>query len=822
VIPADLRPRPVSAPRPRSYSLLLAASHLARGMALVESIFEQEDDEHRIFALCLDEEARVALASVRMPQLVALSVPDIAPGATSLPEVLLALMRLKPSIETLVHLAPERYLVGSTVALASGDVGLEIVRGTPESPIDSGVVVVRRALGGEAAVGRWRDIELGASPRTLDSLEGVRLRVDAASAFGPENFHSEAVEVRAGVVHVDGAPLVSADLVGLRMFSPELFSIEGVATRRPSAAVLGAVVVPYLDALSRAAAWERAVTGQLRGNAEAQTIAIGDELLASRGIRARLDAKGLGARRVELGPVWDAYLAPDRSQGMSFGGLVQRRPPCPRSVPVAASRALPSPRVTALVSTYRAEHVFRGCLEDLVGQTLFAKGELEIVVVDSASPTGELAVALEFAARHPNIVVVRTEEREGVYMAWNRAAALARGRYLTNANTDDRHHPEALERMADVLDGSPGIGLVYADSNITRVANASFGEPVVAGRFRWPDYDRSRLLQGCHVGPQPMWRRDLHDTVGWFDGRYVVAGDYDMWLRFAEHAPLHHLAETLGLYLHRDDSVEHANAERCSNETRSLWALYRLRFERDPRPAVVSPPAPPSMPSVELRNTRPASTPPAAVSGSGLETRSAPAYSCAVVVLVSDREAIAVRSVEALIANTPRYIPYQVVFALRGATSGLKGYLGELGGDVVIKEFASELDVIETWRRAAESAASEVVVLVDGAGTVSEGWLDPLLRALEKEPRNGAVAGRRVRIGASIALARERIGAVAVPRSLLVEVPPVSRRGPGAVSFGDAAVHLFRHLDAGGLVVAQEPRSAVVEAAVDSASRACA
>jgi hypothetical protein len=192
------------------------------------------------------------------------------------------------------------------------------------------------------------------------------------------------------------------------------------------------------------------------------------------------------------------------------------------------------------------------------------------------------------------------------------------------------------------------------------------------------------------------------------------------------------------------------------------------------------------------------------------------------VVLLPGDVVTAERCVEALIANTPRYIPYQVIFAMRDGSPEVRSYLSRLGGDVVVREFEATLDLFEVWRRSAESAASDVVVLVDGEGTVSEGWLDPILRVLEKEPRHGAVAGRRVRIGASIALARDRIGAIAVPRNLLVEVPPVSRAVSGLPTFGHAAVHLFRHLDAAGHSVAQEPRSALVEAASPQSGRACA
>ena len=72
------------------------------------------------------------------------------------------------------------------------------------------------------------------------------------------------------------------------------------------------------------------------------------------------------------------------------------------------------PLITAIVSTYSAERFMRGCLEDLIAQTLFS--ETEVLVIDSGSPQGESAICLEYARKHPQIKLIRTE-REPLYAA---------------------------------------------------------------------------------------------------------------------------------------------------------------------------------------------------------------------------------------------------------------------------------------------------------------------------------------------------------------------------------------------------------------------
>ena len=73
------------------------------------------------------------------------------------------------------------------------------------------------------------------------------------------------------------------------------------------------------------------------------------------------------------------------------------------------------PLVTAIVSTYNAEHFMRGCLQDLVSQTLLS--EMEVLVVDSGSQQGESTICTEFAREHPQIRFIRTEREPLIVQA---------------------------------------------------------------------------------------------------------------------------------------------------------------------------------------------------------------------------------------------------------------------------------------------------------------------------------------------------------------------------------------------------------------------
>lgn len=228
--------------------------------------------------------------------------------------------------------------------------------------------------------------------------------------------------------------------------------------------------------------------------------------------------------------------------------------------------------VTAIVSTYNAEKYINDCLKDLENQSI--RKSLEIIVVNSGSQENEREIVRRFQKNYSNIKYIETEH-ESIYTAWNRALYIASGRYITNANTDDRHVFYAYERMRDTLDERKDIALVYADCWVTEEDNQTFEKINLKGIYAWKDFSFEQLKRSCFMGPQPMWRKELHDKYGYFDESFTVAGDWEFWLRMASQGEKFlHLREVLGIYQERRDSLEHKNTMISSSESEIVRKKY--------------------------------------------------------------------------------------------------------------------------------------------------------------------------------------------------------------------------------------------------------
>lgn len=227
-------------------------------------------------------------------------------------------------------------------------------------------------------------------------------------------------------------------------------------------------------------------------------------------------------------------------------------------------------KVSALVSTYDSAEFMQGCLNDLTAQSLFKQGAMEILILDCASPGEEEKVVKEFQKSQANISYIRLSERETLYGAWNLGAQYARGQYLTNANTDDRHHPESIEKMLNALEAKTDCELCYGDVYRSSVSNESFLENSGQQIFRYSDFFAPDVLLHYQFGCQPLWKKSLHEKIGFFDDRMRAAGDYDFNLRFnLAGCKALHIPEVLGSFLEHDNSISKSDST-STNEQQEL------------------------------------------------------------------------------------------------------------------------------------------------------------------------------------------------------------------------------------------------------------
>ena len=191
------------------------------------------------------------------------------------------------------------------------------------------------------------------------------------------------------------------------------------------------------------------------------------------------------------------------------------------------------PCVSVVIPCYRYGHF----LPQAVAHALDQPGvDVEVIVVDDASPDDSAEVAERLAAADDRVRLVRHEINQGHIATYNHGLALAQGDYLTLVSADDLLTPGALARAAAVMEHHPAVGLVYGWAEPFR------GAPPVArtGHESWSVWSgRDWLTRAARTGrclissPEAVMRRKAYEQTEGYDPRLPHSGDFDMWLRTA-------------------------------------------------------------------------------------------------------------------------------------------------------------------------------------------------------------------------------------------------------------------------------------------------
>ena len=107
------------------------------------------------------------------------------------------------------------------------------------------------------------------------------------------------------------------------------------------------------------------------------------------------------------------------------------------------------PTVSIIVPVYNAEKTLRRCLDSIACQTWRA---LEVLLVNDASTDGSLAICREYCEKDARFHLIDKARNSGVADSRNRAIAVATGKYLQFADSDDWLRADATEKMAEAAE----------------------------------------------------------------------------------------------------------------------------------------------------------------------------------------------------------------------------------------------------------------------------------------------------------------------------------------------------------------------------------
>ncbi|NEM97744.1 glycosyltransferase family 2 protein [Pontibacter burrus] len=202
-------------------------------------------------------------------------------------------------------------------------------------------------------------------------------------------------------------------------------------------------------------------------------------------------------------------------------------------------------KVSIITSLYRGEKYLESFLYHL--SKLSNPWECEWILVHNDPTETELILLENFKESVSMIETVHLKVgREPLYSSWNRAVAAARGEYITIWNIDDIRRPDSIQQQLAVLEKETDAAIVYGNYKIVNYYGNTTGVDVVVPDFHDKPDD---FLRQHYIGPFPLWRKDLHKVIGYFDEQFKLVSDLDFQIRASRVSPLVKVNKELGTYL---------------------------------------------------------------------------------------------------------------------------------------------------------------------------------------------------------------------------------------------------------------------------------
>lgn len=227
------------------------------------------------------------------------------------------------------------------------------------------------------------------------------------------------------------------------------------------------------------------------------------------------------------------------------------------------------PRISIITPSYNQGQYIEETIRSVLLQDY---PNLEYIIIDGGSTDSTLQVL----KKYDRFITWISEPDEGQTDAINKGLKKASGDIVAYLNSDDIYEPGTLKRIADVFFQHTAVSMIYGDI-IHIDENSRILEHHKTGKVHLEKY----LMAGeCYL-PQPsvFFRKNVMDTVGYFDKSLHLAMDYDYWLKILMKYKTCYVPETFSRARIYPSAKSSALDYRYFDE---LLAIYTRLFSNNP------------------------------------------------------------------------------------------------------------------------------------------------------------------------------------------------------------------------------------------------
>jgi glycosyltransferase involved in cell wall biosynthesis len=217
------------------------------------------------------------------------------------------------------------------------------------------------------------------------------------------------------------------------------------------------------------------------------------------------------------------------------------------------------PAVSVVVPNYNHARFLRKRINSILDQSY---QDIEVILLDDCSTDNSRDILAAFADDSRVRTEFNGKNSGSTFKQWNKGVALAKGKYIWIAESDDYADQRLLERLVAVLEGDSAIAFAYCRSLavteggqlkgfVDSYLEDLDGQRWKAGYIGDGDEECRKYFVVCNTVPNAsavVFRKDIYDSVGGADETLRACGDWKVWADMAHTRKVAYICEPLNYY----------------------------------------------------------------------------------------------------------------------------------------------------------------------------------------------------------------------------------------------------------------------------------
>jgi hypothetical protein len=239
-------------------------------------------------------------------------------------------------------------------------------------------------------------------------------------------------------------------------------------------------------------------------------------------------------------------------------------------IPPSAAQA--SPAVSVITAVFNREKFIGKAIESVQAQSF---RDWEYLIVDNGSQDRTRETVREYAAKDPRIRLIEND-RNVIALSLNLAVKAARGKYVSQLDSDDEYLPHTLQKMTAALETHPTWGIAIGYYELMDESGVSLPE---FGIIKHLEYNRNNILRVDGAGAPRVWHRSVMLQFGLFDEKDLghYGEDYDLVLKVGEKYEVGRVHEVCYRYRRHADNTDVLRDPEMKIRNKTLARLNALK-----------------------------------------------------------------------------------------------------------------------------------------------------------------------------------------------------------------------------------------------------